>query len=355
MKTVLVGSSGFAGEWLPPGQAGVGPVTTVRGPRIAVGPSGPTFPRLADIARRPACARRPRQRSLRRRFRRGRIQRNHVGAAAARRGRRPAAPSWQASAIVATRPWQERRQFRGRTSIDAQYSRRVPDADDSRWPARARERPARGARHRARLEPRMRDLSAAVFHDRLDPYGGDRTWRRLGSPDFLQDYFSAGVCLRWRSRRVRPGLALAYREKVPKNLTTTVVYAYAGALAPNGALMQTTLREELATRYRQSLAARISGHRPPLRHEVHRELQVVQRTDRFSAGCLRRVALPHRSVSEPGDPAASARASSRATWKSRPMWVTCLRRATSRLRRARRLVVLVPSYRYFRGGLSLQF
>ena len=64
--------------------------------------------------------------------------------------------------------------------------------------------------------------------------------------------------------------------KVSDNLSSTLVYAYAGALAPNGDLGG-ELRDELATRYRQSVAARAFDNDSRVGNKVDRGLQMDQR------------------------------------------------------------------------------
>jgi hypothetical protein len=54
---------------------------------------------------------------------------------------------------------------------------------------------------------------------------------------------------------------VVYRQKISDNLEVATIYAYAGALAPQG---DSTVRlpDRLQTTLRHSLSARISGHVP---------------------------------------------------------------------------------------------
>lgn len=60
------------------------------------------------------------------------------------------------------------------------------------------------------------------------------------------------------------GTRAAYRQKVGDDLETTLLYAYAGALSVDELAAAIDLREAMQTRYRHSLAAKISGRVPHL-------------------------------------------------------------------------------------------
>lgn len=65
------------------------------------------------------------------------------------------------------------------------------------------------------------------------------------------------------------GTRLAYRQKLSSNLEVAAIYAWAGALAPEGdASNAGQLGEALQTRYRHSLAARVSGTVPRTKTQI---------------------------------------------------------------------------------------
>lgn len=106
-------------------------------------------------------------------------------------------------------------------------------------------------------------LQAAVFHDRSE-HTAVFGQGNASSSDFLQDFFSdafaydAGASSSWGAR-------LAYHQKISDNLDAALIYAWAGALAPDGAPLDAEaaeLRDALSTRYRQSVAGRLSARMP---------------------------------------------------------------------------------------------
>ena len=76
------------------------------------------------------------------------------------------------------------------------------------------------------------DVSAAVFHDRSSHTAVIGTGPSLSS-DFLQDYFSTAFAYDGGVSS-STGARAAYRQKITSNVTSTLVYAYDGALAPIG-------------------------------------------------------------------------------------------------------------------------
>ena len=103
-------------------------------------------------------------------------------------------------------------------------------------------------------------LQAAVFHDRSEHTAVFGEGGNGANSDFLQDFFSnafaydAGASSSWGTR-------LAYHQKISDNLDAALIYAWAGALAPDASPLGNAvdeLRDSLATRHRQSVAGRVS-------------------------------------------------------------------------------------------------
>ena len=100
-------AGGFAGEWLPSGVVGVGPVTTILVRESQLGPSGPTFAALR-ISHDDQLAL---NRMVSLRYGADFIVAGFNGTTSALRPRAEVAAelarAWRVSAIVATHPWQE--------------------------------------------------------------------------------------------------------------------------------------------------------------------------------------------------------------------------------------------------------
>jgi carboxypeptidase family protein len=103
-------------------------------------------------------------------------------------------------------------------------------------------------------------LQAAVFHDRSEHTAVFGEGGNGANSDFLQDFFSnafaydAGASSSWGTR-------LAYHQKISDNLDAALIYAWAGALAPDASPLGNAvdeLRDSLTTRHRQSVAGRVS-------------------------------------------------------------------------------------------------
>jgi hypothetical protein len=344
-------AGGFAGEWLPSGLVGVGPVTTVLVRESQLGPGGPTF-RGMRLSHDDQLAL---GRMVSIRYGADFVYAGFNGTTSALRPRAEVAlqlaRAWRLSAIVATDPWRD-----GSSGSEGAMQSALDTLDA--FPTlliRAGRPVLENGLHEElaidhALSPRA-DLIASVFHDlstntAVIGRGGP------GSPDFLQDYFSEAFAYDGGASS-SGGARLVYREKVSKNLTTTVVYAYGGALAPNG-VVSNELRDELATRYRQSLAAAVTVTVPRFGTKFTASYKylngpTVSNQDAYGES------LYHV------DPYLSMEIRQRL-----PSVFPChmevqadmgnlLAQGYVPVSTGDGSVILVPSYRYFRGGLSLQF
>jgi hypothetical protein len=195
-------------------------------------------------------------------------------------------------------------------------------------------------------------LTAAVFNDQssntaIFGKGG------VTGPDYLPDFFS-NVFAYDGGTMHSGGARLAYTRKFNDNMDMTLVYAYAGALAPNGDPTDVALRDGLSTQFRHSAAARFSAKVPRSGTRIttsykwmngptvsqqdaygesvyhidpYLSIQVHQRLPSFVPGHA-------EIVADCGNLLAQG-------------YVTLNTNDGS--------VVLIPTYRYFRGGLSFQF
>jgi hypothetical protein len=196
-------------------------------------------------------------------------------------------------------------------------------------------------------------LTAAVFHDRSS-HSAVFGLGSVSGPDYLQDFFSdvfaydAGVSS-------SSGMRIAYRQKIGGGLDTTFVYDYAGALAPiENASADASIRAQLATRYRQSLAARASRTIPHSRTKFTASYKwtdgpVVSRQDAFGESMYHLDPFLSMEIRQPLPGIFSGRMEVVADVGN------LLEQGYVSLATGDGRVVLVPSYRYFRGGLNFQF
>ena len=174
-----------------------------------------------------------------------------------------------------------------------------------------------------------------------------------GGPDFLQDYFSAAFAYDGGASQ-STGARVAYRQKIADHLTTTVVYAYAGALAPTDDRTARFLREELATRQRQSLAARVSTTLPRFGTQLSAGYKwlngpVVSRLDGYGESLFQLDPYLSMEIRQPLPNLLPCRVEVQADMGN------LLAQGYVPVATADGAFILVPSYRYFRGGLNLQF
>jgi hypothetical protein len=195
-------------------------------------------------------------------------------------------------------------------------------------------------------------VSAAVFHDHSSHtavFGRGP----VSGPDYLQDYFS-DVFAYDGGRTSSTGARAAFHHRWTDSLDTVIVYDYAGVLAPDGDMIEGPLRDQLVTRYRQSLAGRVSASVPHLGTKVSVGYkwiggQAVSHLDPYGESLFHLDPYLNMEIRQqlpsffPGHMEALADFGNLLAQGYVPV-------STGDGR-----VVLVPSYRYFRGGLSVQF
>jgi hypothetical protein len=348
----VVVSSALAGEWLPSGQAGVGPVTTVVVRESRIGPDGPVFRGLrishddqlvlsdrvsvryggdyvvAEYGRGTTAALRPR---------------GEVGV--------QLSPNWQATVAVATRAWE------GEGSSEGPLESTLNALDTFPTLMTRHSRPVlEGSLHEEMAIERAfgekAHLSAAVFHD-VSSHTSVLGHGASSAPDFLADSFSQSFAYDG-GRSSSTGVRAAYKKTFGSNVNTTLVYAYAGALAPNGRAHETSLREELSTEYRHSLAARISARVPRVGTNFSAGYKwlsgpTVSQQDAYGQSIYRIDPYLSLHICQPlpglfpGHMEVHADAGN------------LLAQHYVSVATTRGGLLLVPSYRFFRGGLSFQF
>jgi hypothetical protein len=259
------------------------------------------------------------------------------------------AHAWQASAIVATRPWQDSSGSAG----ELQSALDTLDAFPTLLIRNGRPILENGLHEELSIDhafgPRA-DLIASVFHD-LSTHTAVIGRGGPGSSEFLRDYFSDAFAYDGGSSS-SGGARLVYREKVSKNVTTTIVYAYGGVLAPNG-VSSTELRDELATRYRQSLAAAVTTTVPRFGTKFTASYKwlsgpTVSHQDVYGEALYHVDPYLSMEIHQPL-PSMFGHMEVQADMGN------LLAQGYVPISAGDGSMVLVPAYRYFRGGLSLQF
>ncbi len=195
-------------------------------------------------------------------------------------------------------------------------------------------------------------LQMAGFHDdnrHVAVYGRGG---ELPTSDYFQDYLSnafaydGGSSSSWGTR-------IAFRQKLDDDVEWTAVYSFAGALTPSGD-SGGLLRDMLRTAPLHSLGAGISAKLPRLRTKLQTQYKwvnasAVSRLDAYGESLFQLDPYLHVSLRQPLPKFALGR------WEAIADCDNLLAQgyvsATSRDGH----VLLVPAFRTFRGGLSVQF
>lgn len=346
-------SGGFATLWLPEGNGKSGPSTSIVVRQSRLGPDGPMFRGmrldqdgvltlsdnvtlrygaeylLTSLGSETTSGLRPR------------------GELAIR-----ISPGWQASLLLASRPWPEASPEAtaplesALDSLDAfptmLFRNGRPVLEDGWHEELAVEH----------LFAHHSRLILAGFHDRSNDTAVFGRGGVIDNTNFLQDFFSdgfaydAGTSDSWGARA-------AYQRKFSQNLSTTVVYAWGGALAPAANMpANANLRNALSTQYRHSIAGSVSSRIPVLGTQFTTGYKwingmVVSRQDEYGEAFFRLDPYFNLVIRQP---------------------IPCLHRMQAMADFGNLLaqgyvpvttrdgqVVMVAAYRTFRGGISVQF
>jgi hypothetical protein len=195
-------------------------------------------------------------------------------------------------------------------------------------------------------------LQIAGFHDdnrhvAVFGHGGD-----LPAADYFQDYFSNGFAYDGGSSSSW-GTRVALREKLDGDVELTAVYSFGGALAPlEGA--DGLLREVLRTAPRHSFGASVSTKVPHVGTKVITGYKwvdgvTVSRVDSYGESLFQLDPYLHVSLRQPLPRFALGR------WEAIADCDNLLAQGYVSTSSRDGHVVLVPAFRTFRGGLSVQF
>lgn len=341
-------AAGLAAEWLPTGEPGTGPVTTILVRESRLGPDGPTFRglRMSHDSQFAVGDR------VSVRYGAEYLVAGFNGTTSALRPRGEVAmqvsPDWQLSLALVTEPWQ-----RAAISQDALESTlNTFDAFPTLLIRDGRPVLENGFHEEFAAKRTLgehADVTASVFHDRSTHTAVIGRGGRQGA-DFLQDYFSQAFAYDGGSS-ASAGVRVAYRQDLAPNVKATLVYAYGGALAPDAKVVESApMRDILVTRYRQSVAGGITATLP----HVHTKLTTSYK---WIGGPVVSQLDPYGESLYQMDPYLSM-----AIRQPLPCHMEIVADMGNLLAQGYvpistndGNVILVPSYRYFKGGLSLQF
>ena len=197
-------------------------------------------------------------------------------------------------------------------------------------------------------------LQVAAFHEdshhsAVYGRGGD-----LPAQDYFQDVFSNAFAYDGGSNSSWGG-RVAYREKLNDDVELTAVYAMAGALAPERAgTGDGILRDSLRMAPRQSLGVNVSAKLPRGGGRVTAGYKwisgiAVTRVDSYGESLYQTDPFLHVSVRQQLPKFGPGR------WEAIADCDNLLAQGYVSMNMRDGLVTLVPAFRTFRGGLSLQF
>jgi hypothetical protein len=344
-------AAGLATEWLPSGVPGVGPQMSFVVRESVLGPDGLTF-RGLRASRDDQFALSDR---VSVRYGAEYLAAGYNGTTSALRPRGEVAvklaKDWQASILAAAHPWQDNPDSQGalQTALDAL------DGFPTLLVRDGHPFLENGMHEEISIEHALSEnssLSAAVFHDR-STHTAIIGRGAVTNPDFLQDYFSDAFAYD-AGRSGSMGVRLAYRQKIGGHVSTTFVYSYGGALTPRDVTSDTSLRDQLTTQNHHSLGARVSTTIPRFGTKLAAGYKwidgpAVSRVDAYGESLYHLDPYLSMEIRQPLPSIFQCHMAVMADVGN------LLGQGYVPVASGDGQVVLVPSYRYFRGGLSLQF
>ena len=195
-------------------------------------------------------------------------------------------------------------------------------------------------------------LQIAAFHDDNRHVAIFGRGNNLPAADYFQDYYSNGFAYDGGSSSSWGG-RIALRQKLDGDLELTTVYSFAGALVP-GEAADDVLRDALRTAARHSLGANISARVPHLGTKVNAGYKwingvTVSRVDGYGESLFQLEPYMHVGVRQALPKFGPGR------WEAIADCNNLLAQGYVTLNSRDGHTVLVPAFRSFRGGLSLQF
>jgi len=195
-------------------------------------------------------------------------------------------------------------------------------------------------------------LQFAGFHDDNRHVAVFGRGNDLPAADYLQDYFSDGFAYDGGSSSSW-GTRVALREKFDGDVELTAVYSFGGGLAPLAEL-DGSLRDILRTTQRHSFGASVSAKVPRVGTKVNAGYKwvngvTVSRVDSYGESLFQFDPYLHLSVRQPLPKFTLGR------WEAIADCDNLLAQGSVSATSRDGHVVLLPAFRTFRGGLSVQF
>jgi hypothetical protein len=195
-------------------------------------------------------------------------------------------------------------------------------------------------------------LQIAAFHDDNRHIAVFGRGNDLPSADYLQDYLSNGFAYDGGSSSSW-GARVALREKIDDDVELTALYSYGGALTPSEAV-DGLLRDTLRTAQRHSLGAGVTTKVPRLSTKLDIGYKwisgvTVSRVDSYGESLYDLDPYLHVGFRQPLPKFAIGR------WEAIADCDNLLAQGYVSTMSRDGHVVLVPAFRTFRGGLSVQF
>jgi Carboxypeptidase regulatory-like domain len=196
------------------------------------------------------------------------------------------------------------------------------------------------------------NLQVAAFHDDNRHVAVFGRGNDLPAADYFQDYFSNGFAYDGGSSG-NWGMRLAVHEKVSDNLEVTAIYAYAGALSPTDILNAST-RDMLRDTMHNSVGGSVSTKLPRLHTRLNAGYkwvsgEAVSRLDAYGESLYQMDPFLHVGVRQPLPKFAPGR------WEAIANCDNLFAQGYVTVNTQDGRAVLVPAFRTFRGGLSVQF
>jgi len=196
------------------------------------------------------------------------------------------------------------------------------------------------------------NLQVAAFHDDNRHVAVFGRGNDLPAADYFQDYFSNGFAYDGGSSG-NWGMRLAVREKLSDSLEITAIYAYAGALSPTD-LVDAPMRNMLRDTMHNSVGASVSTKLPRLGTKLNAGYkwvggEAVSRLDAYGESLFQMDPFLHVGVRQHLPKFTPGR------WEAIANCDNLFAQGYVTVNTQDGRAVLVPAFRMFRGGLSVQF
>lgn len=345
-------STGLAAEWLPTGSDRTGPVTTLVVRQSNFGPGGPVF-RGGRISHDNELALGDR---VSVRYGGEFVYAGFGSGTSAVRPRAEVAvemaPDLQVSMIVATHPWED---ALGDTTDELGAALNTFDAFPTMMVRHGKPVFENGAHQEVAVKRSIGDsaqLTAAVFHDQSSHTAVMGVGSAHGS-DFVQGFFGDAFAYDGGATSSN-GVRMVYDQRLAHGLTSTVIYDYSGALAVDGAPRGPHLRDQFDTRYRHSVATRVTAKMPGVNTRLVASYKwlsgpIVSQQDSYGEAMYGVDPYLTLGLRQPLPSVFPGHIVVQADMGN------LLSQGSTSVTAGGQCVILMPTYRYFRGGLSFQF